>query len=110
MRTRADTASARIEELQAEVERLEEEARQAGRVKDDFLATLSHELRTPLNAMLGWIQLLRMHLEDPTQRVHALDVLERNARTQVQIVADLLDVSRVVTGKMRLVFERVDLG
>ena len=105
----AEVAKRRIAELESEVRRLEEEALQAGRVKDDFLATLSHELRTPLNAMLGWIQLLRLHVQNPQERTHALDVLERNARTQVQIVADLLDVSRVVTGKMRLVFERVDL-
>jgi signal transduction histidine kinase len=104
------SAEERVAELESEVTRLRAAAQDARRVKDDFLATLSHELRTPLNAILGWLQLLRLHIDDPVQRDHALDVIERNARAQVQIVADLLDVSRVITGKMQLRFERVDLG
>ena len=98
------------DELSDEVGRLNGLVDEMGRVKEEFLATLSHELRTPLNAMLGWLQLLRLHIEDPVERAHALDVLERNAHAQLHIVADLLDVSRIVTGKMQLSFERVDVA
>jgi signal transduction histidine kinase len=106
---RADRAEQRAAALQAEVDRLAHAARTAQLEKDEFLATLSHELRTPLNAMLGWIQLLRLHIQDPVEQAHALDVLERNARAQVQIVADLLDLSRIVTGKMSVASTMVDL-
>jgi signal transduction histidine kinase len=100
----------RIPELEHEAARLADEAQRAWRIKDDFLATLSHELRTPLNAMLGWVQLLRVHSDDAAMRTHALDVLERNARAQVQIVADMLDVSRIITGGMRLTVVPLDLA
>jgi signal transduction histidine kinase len=100
----------RIHELEEEATRLAEEAQRAWRLKDDFLATLSHELRTPLNAMLGWVQLLRVHSDDAAMRKHAIDVLERNARAQVQIVADMLDVSRIITGGMHLKLAPLDLA
>ena len=100
----------RIAGLEQEAARLADEAQRAWRIKDDFLATLSHELRTPLNAMLGWIQLLRVHTDDAAMRAHAIDVLERNARAQVQIVADMLDVSRIITGGMRLTLAPLDLA
>jgi signal transduction histidine kinase len=109
VRSRNRAASERIAELERETSRLTEEARRAWRIKDDFLATLSHELRTPLNAMLGWVQLLRVHSDDADMRNHAIDVVERNARTQVQIVADMLDVSRIITGQMNLALSCVDL-
>ena len=99
----------RVAALEADRTRLADEAQQALRIRDDFLATLSHELRTPLNAMLGWVQLLRLHEDDQGVRRHAIDVIERNARAQVQLVSDLLDVSRVITGRMRVAFEPVDL-
>ncbi len=102
--------AARIVELEEELERTRAAALEAGRLKDDFLATLSHELRTPLNSILGWIQLLRLHIGDRVEREHALEVLERNARAQVQIVSDLLDVSRVITGRMTLSFQEVKLS
>lgn len=89
--------------------RLHDDALSASRLKDDFLATLSHELRTPLNAMLGWIQMLRLYREDESIRERAIEVIDRNARTQTQLVADLLDVSRLITGKLRLRLARVDL-
>jgi len=108
-RRRVQAAEQRIAELERETARLAEEAQRAWRVKDDFLATLSHELRTPLNAMLGWVQLLRLHADDDAMRKHAIDVVERNARAQVQIIADMLDVSRIITGRMRLTFAPVDL-
>ncbi len=107
---RLAAADERIAELEQETARLADEAQRAWRIKDDFLATLSHELRTPLNAMLGWVQLLRLHAGDEGMRNHALDVVERNARTQVQIIADMLDVSRIITGRERLVFARVNLA
>ena len=88
---------------------LHDDALSASRLKDDFLNTLSHELRTPLNAMLGWIQMLRLYRDDESIRERAIDVIERNARTQAQLVADLLDISRLITGKLRLRLARVDL-
>ena len=88
---------------------LYEHAQEVNRVKDEFLATLSHELRTPLNAMLGWSHMLRSAtLPADTQR-RAIESLERNARAQAQLVEDLLDVSRIVTGKLQLASEEVDL-
>ncbi|MBD1919470.1 MULTISPECIES: PAS domain S-box protein [Cyanophyceae] len=75
---------------------------QANRLKDEFLATVSHELRTPLNAMLGWATMLReKQLDDATQQ-RAIETIERNARAQNQLINDLLDVSRIITGKLRL--------
>lgn len=75
--------------------------REANRIKDEFLSTLSHELRTPLNAILGWTQLLKMEkLDDEVS--HGLDVIDRNARAQTRLIEDLLDVSRINTGKLRL--------
>ena len=83
-------------------------------MKDEFLATLSHELRTPLNAILGWTQLLRS--EDVTKPAaqddvsHGLEVIERNARSQTKLIEDLLDVSRITTGKMRLNIRQAPIG
>jgi signal transduction histidine kinase len=85
------------------------QAEEANRTKDEFLATLSHELRTPLNAILGWVQVLRMGKLDPAAATKALETIERNARSQAQLIADLLDVSRIITGKLRLDFRPVDL-
>ena len=100
----------RVEALKARSRQAEARAAEANRFKDEFLATLSHELRTPLNAMIGWIHMLRLYREDAGLRERALDVIERNARAQTQIVADLLDVSRIITGKLRLRMCRVDLS
>jgi CheY-like chemotaxis protein len=77
-------------------------AEQALRMKDEFLAILSHELRTPMSAMLGWLHLLKVGKLTPEQQGNALETIERNARIQTQLVNDLLDVSRIVTGKMEL--------
>jgi len=85
------------------------QAEEANRTKDEFLATLSHELRTPLNAILGWVQVLRSGKLDPAAAGRALETIERNARSQAQLIADLLDVSRIITGKLRLDFRPVDL-
>lgn len=85
------------------------EAERAGRMKDEFLATLSHEIRTPLNAILGWSQIMR-DSTDPDDLSHGLEVIERNARVQSQIVEDLLDMSGIISGKVRLDAQRLDLA
>jgi PAS domain S-box-containing protein len=79
-------------------------AEEAGRVKDEFLAILSHELRTPLTSMLGWIELIRMGRLSSAQQANAFQTIERNARLQISLVNDLLDVSLIVAGKMQLDF------
>jgi PAS domain S-box-containing protein len=89
--------------------RLYHEAQEANRMKDEFLATLSHELRTPLNAMLGWAQLLKSRKLDHEKTLRAIETIERNARSQTQMIEDLLDVSRIITGKLRLDFQSVEL-
>ncbi|WP_174260032.1 ATP-binding protein [Myxococcus xanthus] len=103
--------------LEAERERLlarervaREEAEEANRLKDEFLATVSHELRTPLTAVLGWVQMLRTGTLPPEKRERALATVERNARAQGQLVEDLLDVSRIMTGKLKLEVSSVDVS
>lgn len=87
-----------------------EEAEAASRAKDQFLAVVSHELRTPLNAMLGWIYLLRTGRLDPATHVRALETIERNTRLQAQLIEDLLDVSRIIAGKLRLNVRPADIS
>jgi PAS domain S-box-containing protein len=82
--------------------RLYKESEEASRLKDDFLATVSHELRTPLNAILGWSRMLRTNRFDEETAAQALETIERNAKSQAQLIEDLLDVSRIITGKLRL--------
>jgi PAS domain S-box-containing protein len=87
------------------------EARDANRLKDDFLGTISHELRTPLNAILGWVGLLRgKQGKDPASLGRGLDVIERNALAQVRLIEDVLDVSRIVSGKLMLKLHKMCLG
>jgi len=86
------------------------DAERASRTKDEFLATLSHELRTPLNAVLGWTMVLRKLKSLPKEAANALDIIERNARSQAQIIADLLDMSSIISGKVRLDVQRTDLA
>jgi PAS domain S-box-containing protein len=85
------------------------EAEAANNAKDEFLSTLSHELRTPLTSMLGWSRLLRSRRLDPSAVAEGLETIERNARQQAGLIEDLLDVSRIITGKLRLDIEPVDL-
>jgi PAS domain S-box-containing protein len=85
------------------------EAERLGRMKDEFLATLSHELRTPLNAILGWATLLRRVQVGSDDYLKGLETIERNARVQTQIIADLLDMSRIISGKVQLDVQPVDL-
>jgi signal transduction histidine kinase/PAS domain-containing protein len=89
--------------------RLYREAQRVNRVKDEFLATLSHELRTPLNAILGWSRMVRMGKLDERGRERALETIERNARSQAQLIEDLLDVSRIISGKFRVEVHEVAL-
>lgn len=85
------------------------EAEAANRMKDEFLATLSHELRTPLNAMLGWTTLLRTRKFDETTTARALETIDRNAKSLAQLIEDVLDVSRIIRGKLRLNLRPVEL-
>jgi signal transduction histidine kinase/ActR/RegA family two-component response regulator len=85
------------------------EAEVANRAKDEFLATLSHELRTPLTAILGWTRILRKEVVDEPTRERGLEVIERNVRAQSRLIEDVLDVSRIITGKMQLNVRRVEL-
>jgi PAS domain S-box-containing protein len=95
--------------LYAAAREARESAEQANRVKDEFLATLSHELRTPINAILGWSQLLRSGSLSGQELQHGLETIERNSRTQAQLIEDLLDVSRIISGKLRLDVRPIDL-
>jgi PAS domain S-box-containing protein len=85
------------------------EAEAANRLKDEFLATLSHELRTPLNAIMGWASMLKQDALDPAGRQRALDVIERNARSQQQLINDILDVSKIIRGQLRLEMQPVNV-
>ncbi len=98
------------EQLLASERAARAEAELANRIKDDFLATLSHELRTPLQSMIGWAQLLKMGDVSPADLAEGLDAIERNAQLQSQLIADLLDVARIASGKLRLDIQAVDLS
>ena len=103
-----DVTALRLAEHQEATARRAAEA--ASRAKDEFLATLSHELRTPLNAILGWARMLRSGILEESQRAHALVVIERNAEMQTRLIEDLLDVSRIMVGQLRLRYEPIDLA
>jgi signal transduction histidine kinase/CheY-like chemotaxis protein len=97
------------EQAAAEKERLYRDAQESSRLKDEFLATVSHELRTPLTAIMGWVRMLRDgHLDEQTA-AKALAAVDRNAKSQAQLIEDLLDVSRIVSGKMHLNVRPVEL-
>jgi PAS domain S-box-containing protein len=106
-RKRAELA---LREAKTAAEQSQIELEEANRLKDEFLATLSHELRTPLNAVLGWVRMLRHDAIQPSMRERALKTIERNATAQAQLVDDLLDVSRIVAGKLPMSADAVDLG
>jgi signal transduction histidine kinase len=101
-------AEAEREALLAREKVLRAEAEELSRLKDEFLATMSHELRTPLNAIFGWITLLRTGRLDEASQERGLETIERNARAQKRLIEDLLDVSRIVTGKVALELVTVD--
>jgi signal transduction histidine kinase/CheY-like chemotaxis protein len=110
---------ARESELQAQIEErsrllsseklARNEAERANRLKDEFLATISHELRNPLNAILGWAHMMRLGKLNEANAERAVETIYRNAKSQAQLVADLLDVSRIISGKLRLDVRTVDL-
>jgi PAS domain S-box-containing protein len=106
----AETANReRLQLLDSERE-ARSQAERASRMKDEFLATLSHELRTPLNAVLGWANILRLGKRQGEELIQGLDIIERNARIQAQIIEDLLDMSRIISGKVRLEAQWVELA
>src|SRR5580765_4683746 len=123
VRARDEAARARLEQLMAQLreanehlivgsvraQTMTEDAEQANRLKDEFLATLSHELRTPLNAVLGWARMLGSKQLAPDRAAHAIATIERNAVTLAHMIDDLLDVSRIVAGTFRLASQPVDL-
>jgi len=112
--TRDETERLRLEEdlrrESATTQRLYEEAQELHRIKDEFLATVSHELRTPLQAILGWARLLQETDDDLARRRHGLATIERNAKVQAQLVDDILDASRLVSGTLHLEWKAVDLS
>jgi CheY-like chemotaxis protein len=102
-------AGVRLQELAEQASAAQNRAEAANHAKDEFLAALSHELRTPLNAILGWTHMMRRGGLTGAAADRALEVIERNAKLQTQLIADLLQVSQIVTGKLRLDVEPVDL-
>jgi len=107
-----DTFNQMLEQIQKqdlEIQASRQEAVQASQLKDEFLATLSHELRTPMTPILGWAQILQRSSDDPAKVLQAAEVIERNARAQNRIVDDLLDMSRIISGKVRLDVRHSDL-
>ncbi|HEX7087945.1 MAG TPA: PAS domain S-box protein [Vicinamibacterales bacterium] len=107
--TERQQAAAERERLLESERAARAEAERASRVKDEFVAMVSHELRTPLNAILGWTQLMMRSRNDPAVIERGLDVVARNTRVQAQLISDLLDISRIVSGKLRLELQLVDL-
>jgi PAS domain S-box-containing protein len=103
-------SDAAFEDLLAREQAARREADSANRSKDEFLAVLSHELRTPLNAIIGWARMLRGGVLGELERSRAIEVIERNASLQGQLIGDLLDVSRIAAHKMEIAREPVDLG
>ncbi|HEY9673412.1 MAG TPA: ATP-binding protein, partial [Waterburya sp.] len=108
--TQRKQAEREREQLLARERAAREEAEAANRIKDEFLAVLSHELRSPLNPILGWTKLLRTRKFDEQATNHALETIERNATLQTQLIEDLLDVSRILQGKMVLNVSPVNLA
>ncbi|WP_404789861.1 response regulator [Altericista sp. CCNU0014] len=99
----------RLNQLMLSLQRQTEEAQQANRIKDEFLAVLSHELRSPLNPILGWARILRTKQQDEAKTQYALETIERNAKLQAQLIEDLLEVSRILQGKLNLNTSSIDL-
>ena len=120
LQQRAESLEAEVKERRQVEERLRvalvgeqmarAEAETANRMKDEFLATVSHEIRTPLNAIIGWSHLLRTGRLDEATVTRAIETIDRNAKSQAQLIEDILDVSRMITGKLRLNNEPVDIA
>jgi signal transduction histidine kinase/ActR/RegA family two-component response regulator len=120
LQQKAESLEAEVKERRVIEERLQlallgeqmarAEAETANRMKDEFLATVSHEIRTPLNAIIGWSHLLRSGRLDKATAARAMETIDRNAKSQAQLIEDILDVSRMITGKLRLNNEPVDIA
>ena len=108
--TETKQREAERQDLLDQEKRLREQAEQANRIKDEFLAVLSHELRTPLNPILGWVRMLKAQKCPPPKIPQVLDTIERNAQLQAQLIEDLLDVSRILQGKIALNIDLVNLA
>jgi signal transduction histidine kinase/ActR/RegA family two-component response regulator len=106
---RARARQYEVRDLLAELREARVAAEAANRLKDEFLATLSHELRTPLNAIIGWTSMLTRGQVEPSRMPRVFEALDRNAQSQAQLIADVLDVSRIVTGKLQLQLTTVDM-
>ena len=109
-----DISARKLYELErAEILAREREARKeaeaANRLKDEFLATLSHELRTPLNAIMGWVSMLKQPALEDARRERAMEIIDRNLRSQQQLISDILEVSQIIRGQMRLEMRPVDV-
>ena len=104
-----EASHVRVESLLASERTAHSEAAHANKLKDEFLAVVSHELRTPLNAIVGWTSLLREGAENPQELREGLDTIDRNAHAQARLIDDLLDVSRIIAGKVRLRISEVDV-
>lgn len=100
----------RLQQALAEAEQAKKEAEEANRLKDQFLSTISHELRTPLTSVMGWISMLRSGRLDEAKIVRALETIDRNVKWQAQLIEDLLDISRIANGKMRLELKPLNLS
>jgi signal transduction histidine kinase/ActR/RegA family two-component response regulator len=100
---------AQIQKRDQDLERARDDAQAANRAKDEFLAVVSHELRTPLTPVLAWIFMLRSQEIDAERHQHGLDVIERNIKSQAQLIEDLLDISRIISGKLRLDVRPIEL-
>jgi signal transduction histidine kinase len=105
---RKKNENGRVELARANAFRVEAES--ANRAKDEFLATISHELRTPLNAIMGWASLLKGNNLDEATQLQAIEIIERNARVQAQLIEDLLDVSRIIAGNLRLEYAEINIS
>jgi signal transduction histidine kinase len=109
-----DEAQAEADRHRAALLEQEKAARRAAeslnRAKDEFMATVSHELRTPLNVIFGWVAILRSGAVDPAKQAHALEIIDRNTRTQVKLIEDLLDMSGMIQGSVRLALQPLDIA
>ncbi|MDI3282220.1 GAF domain-containing sensor histidine kinase [Polyangium sp. 15x6] len=108
-RRQAEEAHRQAEEARAQAEEARRQAEEASRLRDEFLSLVSHELRTPITAILGWAQVLATRESDADTRARALGAIDRNVRAQMRIIDDLLDVSRIITGKLGLAQRLMDL-
>src|SRR5215510_3872123 len=97
------------EEARRQADLARAQAQKASSAKDEFLATISHELRTPITSILGWTRILANGELSPERQRKALETIDRNARSQAQLIENLLDVSRIISGKLRVDFKLVDL-